>query len=333
MPNNNHNIAKYVTVASMVCCNFAHIQSSNGQEIESWLNDAAKVGAELYNTYAPPEIKTQYPFPTTQEWQMFWTTINTTLQSGSPDDLARVGPYAHQALDYMEAIPALNIYSDWLRQRLDYFDVANDPDTKPSPPETPKSLKWPRMPPPQTRIPSPRKLAKSAHEINTWNNRLKNRIQPANAAKLIPEIKDVFKSEGIPPELVWMAEVESSLNPLAKSPAGAVGLFQFMPATAERFGMNVRPHDERHNPAKSAKAAAKYLRVLHGRFGSWPLAIAAYNCGEGRLSKTLSQQAGKTFDDIASALPSETQMYVPKVLATVGLREKIDPLKLPPPQG
>lgn len=328
-----HANIKLMLLLNMVSVYFMNLDCCSAQEIEEWVNDAVKMGSELYEAFAPPEIKAQYSVPDPQEWQIFWTAVNTALKSGTPEDLARVAPYAHQALDYMEMVPALDIYSDWLRQRLDYFDINVVSSAVSSPPATQKSGKWPLMPPALSRTDKPRTLAKSAHQINTWKARIKSRQQPANAAKLISELKDIFEREGIPPELVWMAEVESSLNPLAQSPAGAVGLFQFMPATAERFGLNLRPQDERQNPVKSAKAAAQYLRFLHKRFGSWPLAIAAYNCGEGRLGKTLSLQAGKSFEEIASALPSETQMYVPKVLATVGLRENIDPLTLPSPSG
>ncbi len=146
-----------------------------------------------------------------------------------------------------------------------------------------------------------------------------------------PSLKAIFEEEGIPPELIWLAEVESSFNPAARSPVGATGLFQFMPATAERFGMKVAPRDDRLDPHKSARAAAQYLRFLHGRFDSWPLALAAYNAGEGRVGRVLKQHNGTSFEDIAVHLPSETQMYVPKVLATVALREGIDPTTLPPP--
>ena len=126
------------------------------------------------------------------------------------------------------------------------------------------------------------------------------------------------------PSLVWLAEVESSFNPRARSPVGAAGLFQLMPATARSLGVETSPHDQRFDPDKNARGAARYLRQLHRRFGSWDLALAAYNAGQGRVSSKLRQSGGASFHDIAPLLPAETRMYVPKVIATVQLREQVD---------
>jgi membrane-bound lytic murein transglycosylase D len=150
---------------------------------------------------------------------------------------------------------------------------------------------------------------------------------------MIPALKQAFVEEGVPPEWVWLAEVESSLNPRARSPSGAVGLFQFMPGTARRFGLQTGFPDERMYPTKSARAAAQYLKVLHRQFGSWPLAIAAYNAGEGCVGRTLKKNGGGNFDEVADDLPLQTQMYVPKVMATVALREGVNPASLPPPRA
>jgi membrane-bound lytic murein transglycosylase D len=91
--------------------------------------------------------------------------------------------------------------------------------------------------------------------------------------------------------------------------------------------------DERTDADKSARAAARYLRELHGKFGDWPLAFAAYNAGEGRVRRLLTQRRAETFAGIASALPSETRMYVPKVCATIAVRAGVRPGDLPSPGG
>jgi membrane-bound lytic murein transglycosylase D len=153
-------------------------------------------------------------------------------------------------------------------------------------------------------VPSP-KDTRSPLVQPYWDRVVVGRHPPAQAEKLVPRLKEIFVAEGLPPEWVWIAEVESSMNPKARSPAGARGLFQFMPATAQRFGMSVSWPDERADPEKSARAAAKYLRFLHGEFGSWPLALAAYNAGEGRVCRTLKAADGaSSFSAIARKLPA-----------------------------
>jgi membrane-bound lytic murein transglycosylase D len=136
----------------------------------------------------------------------------------------------------------------------------------------------------------------------------------------MPRLGPAFVAEGVPPQLAWLAEVESSLNPEARSPGGARGLFQLMPDTAHALGLSTFLPDERTDPEKSARAAARYLHTLFVKFGSWPLALAAYNAGEGRVSRLLASRGASDFAGVSSALPAETRMYVPKVCALVAVR-------------
>ena len=144
-------------------------------------------------------------------------------------------------------------------------------------------------------------------------------------------LKPIFAWEKVPPELVWLAEVESSFNPRARSPAGAAGLFQLMPDTAKRFGRALWPRDQRFQPDPSARASAQYLSFLYGQFKDWRLALAAYNAGEGTVGRLLKRHKARSFDDIAVHLPAETQMYVPKVESVLLRREgnKLANLSLP----
>jgi hypothetical protein len=141
---------------------------------------------------------------------------------------------------------------------------------------------------------------------------------------VLPTLKNIFRQEGIPSELVWIAEVESSWKAQAVSKAGAVGLFQLMPETARRFGLDPESetYDERIHPYKSGAAAARYLRVLHDQFGSWRLALAAYNAGEGRVRRLLQTHGATRFDQIQGQLPLETQQFIPRVLSTIADREE-----------
>ena len=164
-----------------------------------------------------------------------------------------------------------------------------------------------------------------------WARRLARTGTPPQAAILMPKLKATFAQEGVPPELVWIAEVESQMDPRAESASGARGLFQFKPAAARRFGLLTQETDDRHSPEKSARAAARYLAALYKRFGNWPLALAGYNAGEGLVDRLLKQHHATTFDEIAPYLPEQTQDYVPRVMVTLALREKVWLSALPSP--
>ena len=130
-------------------------------------------------------------------------------------------------------------------------------------------------------------------------------------------------ARGMPHDLIYLAMIESRFEPTARSHASAVGLWQFMASTARRFGLQVgRGVDQRKSPAASTDAALTYLAALHRRFGSWYLAAAAYNSGEGTVQRALKKITGRTtgtdadFFKILPALPKETRDYVPKLIAT-----------------
>jgi soluble lytic murein transglycosylase-like protein len=128
----------------------------------------------------------------------------------------------------------------------------------------------------------------------------------------------ILAEENVPTELLAVAFVESGFNPQALSPKGARGIWQFMPGTAERYGLSVRPTDDhRTHPEHSTRAAARYLRDLYRQFGDWKLALAAYNWGEGNIQRVIDRTGIRDFDEMArrGLLPLETRNYVPSVLA------------------
>jgi len=140
----------------------------------------------------------------------------------------------------------------------------------------------------------------------------------------------MFESEliqhSIPLELKYLAIVESALNPQAKSPAGAVGLWQFMYQTGKAYGLEVSSYqDERMQPEKATQAAAAYLKDLYQIFDDWNLAVAAYNSGPGNVSKAIRRSGGLTdFWSIQYFLPRETAGYVPSFHAVMYLFEYAD---------
>jgi len=141
-----------------------------------------------------------------------------------------------------------------------------------------------------------------------------NAIKRANY--FMPMVRKIFRQEGLPEELVYLAIVESGFNPFATSSANAAGIWQFIPSTGRRFGLRIDNYiDERRDPYKSTIAAAKYLKTLYSMFGSWELAIAAYNCGEKCVAKRLESSSVTSFSDIKDILPSQTKEYVPRFFA------------------
>lgn len=156
---------------------------------------------------------------------------------------------------------------------------------------------------------------------------------PRHAQQLIPQLKKAFSTEGLPAQLAWVAEVESTLKTNAISKSGALGLFQFKPQTARRFDLMKPSGDYRSEPASSARAAARYLSHLYSRLGDWTLAVAAYNAGEGCVERLLKKHQARTYGEIAMHLPPQTQVYVIKVMTTVALRENTTLGALPPPCG
>ena len=252
------------------------------------------------------------------------------------EDLAELQPLLRQVASHAREIPEVAPYVDWLESRLDYFDAARRVVvTTPSPPPPRPPPSTPGRPPVRPRPPpdTARRRTQVLRSSDTWKRQAASHPRPGSARELVPRLKAGFRREGVPEPLVWMAEVESSMRPTARSPAGAVGLFQLMPATAKSLGLRLSPSDERLDPDRSAGAAARYLKLLHGRFASWPLALAAYNAGGARVAGLLKKGQARTFEAIAPRLPVETQMYVPRVLETIHLREGIDPARLPPPRA
>jgi len=147
-------------------------------------------------------------------------------------------------------------------------------------------------------------------------------------------VRAVMTSFNLPPDLVVLPFIESGYNSMAYSHAGAGGMWQFMPYTAKRFGLTVDWwEDERRNPYKATVAAAKYLTVLYQMFGDWHLALAAYNAGEGKVSRAMAQSGQQDFFDLAknpALLKQETRHYVPKFLAVLKIFQNLDTLGFRP---
>jgi peptidoglycan lytic transglycosylase D len=258
-----------------------------------------------------------------QTVQEFFREVQQQFQGEYVVNLAALRQAAQTVLPLLQSHPETRPYAAWLAAQMDYLDVANEIRimVPPPPMET-------NQPPPPPVNPSPQV------EREIWIKKVaKQRPWSAAAKKYVPQLKPMFAAEGVPSELVWVAAVESSFDRTAESPAGAAGLFQLMPDTARRFGLSLWPRDQRFQPDPSATASAKYLKYLYGRFKDWRLALAAYNCGEGTVQKLLDRYHVHSYDAIATHLPAETQMYVPRIEAVIAQREDVNLEQLPAPES
>jgi peptidoglycan lytic transglycosylase D len=145
------------------------------------------------------------------------------------------------------------------------------------------------------------------------------------SGRYLPMIRRIFRAEGVPEELAYLAAVESNFNPHARSPAHAVGLWQFTAPTARTFGLRRLPpwYDERLDPESSTHAAARLLGYLYDRYESWELALAAYNAGEARVNGALARarRRGEAEDYWNLRLPRQTRGFVPAFLALAAIME------------
>jgi membrane-bound lytic murein transglycosylase D len=287
--------------------------------------DLYQSAKQLFDQYAPPEVKAQYEFPSKEQFDRFLSRVQQAVDSGSFEELGSYAPQAQLILAALRTMPDQAGTADWLAARLDEIEEAKEIDDASKAP--PAANPGPAIPPAETRASEP-----AIPYYNRWLQRMSGRPLPANAGDLMPQLRRAFAAEGVPPELAWLAEVESSLNPSAESPSGARGLFQLKAETARDLGLSTFLPDERTDPEKSAHAAARDLRALGEKFGSWPLALAAYNAGEGRVSRLLESRHARDFAGVASALPAGTRMYVPEVCALVALRTGVTPDRIPPPR-
>lgn len=159
------------------------------------------------------------------------------------------------------------------------------------------------------------------------------------SGRYIPIMKQVLKENGLPEDLVYLAMIESGFNPTARSYRNAVGPWQFIYSTAKKYGLRIDYWvDERRHPVKSTVAAARYLKDLYDLFQDWHLAAAAYNAGEGAVSRAMKLYRVEDYWELikCSELKQETKEYVPRMIAAALIAKEpekygFDDLELDPP--
>src|SRR5947207_14631290 len=156
--------------------------------------------------------------------------------------------------------------------------------------------------------------------INYFSSRGKGTFEQAQArsGRYRDMILRIFREEGVPQDLIYLAQAESGFHPLAVSRAGARGMWQFMGSRAKGYGLQRNFWlDERQDPEKSTRAAARHLKDLYAQFGDWYLAMAAYNSGPGRVQSAVKRTGYADFWELyrRNVLPKETRNYVPIIVA------------------
>ncbi len=170
--------------------------------------------------------------------------------------------------------------------------------------------------------------------IHFFNTSIRSRFEQwlIRLSRYQPLVEKIFSEFNIPSDLVYLSLVESGFNPYAFSRAKATGPWQFMKGTGKVYGLRIDNYvDERRDPIKSTVAAARYLRDLYDLFGAWPLAMAAYNAGEGKVMRALHKVQGETFSDISKTklIRTETKQYVPRIMAATVIARNPDQYGFP----
>jgi len=138
--------------------------------------------------------------------------------------------------------------------------------------------------------------------------------------RYFPMIERRLKAHGLPDFLKYIPVAESRLSLHVVSPQGAAGLWQMMPNTARSYGLEVSDNqDERLDPERATDAALRFLKDLHEEFDDWALALAAYNCGSGRVRRAIRQADSRAYEDIRAILSKQTRRYIPSLVAAAYL--------------
>lgn len=156
--------------------------------------------------------------------------------------------------------------------------------------------------------------------INYYQGRGRSTMEAGlrRSGQFMQMARKIFRDEGVPEDITWLAQVESAWRPKVVSWAAASGLWQFIPGTGKTYGLRQTAWvDERNSFEKATRASARYLKDLYNHFGNWELAMAAYNTGQGNIDRAIARSGSRSFWQIYPYIAQETRNYVPNILATM----------------
>ncbi len=256
--------------------------------------------------------------------QMFWfLVISAFLQSGYSAGVNRPDSVTvSEELEFSNFSSNLeSLMNLWYVQSSvgnDSSLLVGDYENDSLPSQYPDSVYMERL----SRIPSVIPLSYNKfvrNYINVYTNKKKDKLETMLGLSdyYFPMIEEILDVYDLPIELKYMAVIESALNPRAVSRVGATGMWQFMYRTGRAYGLTINSLvDERRDPVKATKAAARYLKDMYNIYHDWTLVIASYNCGAGNVNKAIRRAGGRrNYWDIYYYLPRETRGYVPAFIA------------------